>query len=82
MSYRYAQINEEGIVVGDSHLSGIVGVSNMVSIEDNFDLTNKKYVNGEWVKYVPEESTSTTEPVVTQLDKIEANLDFLVMISD
>lgn len=69
--YRYAQINEDGIVVSDSHLSGVVNADNMIPITDDFDLTNKKYVDGEWVEYVPEE----IEPQADKLDIIIEKLD-------
>ena len=45
---RYAQINiVTGFVVSDSRLSGQVDKSNMIPIADDFDLKNKKYINGE-----------------------------------
>ena len=65
--FRYAQIDENGYVVSDSYLSGEVKSDNMIPISEDFDLTNKKYVNGEWVEYTPE----PIEPEPTQLDKIE-----------
>ena len=69
---RYAQINlETGLVDGDSHLSGEVNEPNMIPVADDFDLTNKKYVNGEWVEYTPE-PIPEPEPEPTQLDRIEA----------
>ena len=52
--YRYAQIDENGYVVSDSHLSGEVNYPNMIPVSDDFDLTNKKYVDGEWEEYAPE----------------------------
>ncbi|MGE4215252.1 MAG: flagellar basal-body rod protein [Anaerotignaceae bacterium] len=52
--FRYAQIDENGIVVSDSRLSGEVIANNMIAIAENFDVANKKYVNGEWVEYTPE----------------------------
>ena len=52
--FRYAQIDENGYVVSDSHLSGEVNYPNMIPVSDDFDLTNKKYVDGEWVEYEPE----------------------------
>ena len=52
--YRYAQIDiDTGIVVGDSYLSGEVELENMIPISDDFDLKNKKYVDGEWISYSP-----------------------------
>ena len=54
MSYRYAQIDNDGRVICDSYLSGEVIADYMIPITEEFDLTNKKYVNGEWVEYIPE----------------------------
>lgn len=67
--YRYAIINiETGIVVGESYLSGKVKKDDMIPIPFDFDITNKKYINGEWVEYIPE---PLPEPEPTQLDRIE-----------
>jgi|GEM_PF-2719986 hypothetical protein len=52
--FRYAQINESGIVVSDSFLSSEVTADNMIAIAQDFKLINKKYVNGEWLAYAPE----------------------------
>lgn len=80
--YRYAQIDENGYVVSDSHLSGEVIKDNMIRISDDFDLTNKKYVNGEWVEYTP-------EPVIEQLSEQEVaifetqvNTEYLVALQE
>ena len=52
--YRYAQINDDGFVVSDSYLSGEVKAENMIPLDDNFDLVNKRFVNGNWEEYIPE----------------------------
>jgi len=62
--YRYAQINEDGDVVSDSYLSGEAKADNMIPLDDGFDLTNKRYVNGTWVDYTP-------EPIEAELDAQE-----------
>ena len=68
---RYAQIDiETGIPECDSMLSGEVDLPNMIEIDEDFDLTNKKYINGEWVEYTP-------EPVIeepSEQDTINAEL--------
>ena len=71
--FRYAQINiETGIVEGDSYLSKEMEQPNLIPVAEDFDLTNKKYVNGEWIEYVPEaEEEEPIEPEPTQLDRIE-----------
>lgn len=79
----YIQINDDGTVFSDSWLSGEVHAPNMIKVGDDFDPTNKKYVNGEWIDYVPEVTTIpevSTEP--TQLDIIEANTSYLVMMME
>ena len=40
----------------------------MILISDDFDTTNKKYVNGEWIAYEPE---PLPNPEPTQLDIIQ-----------
>ena len=75
---RYAQINEQGLVVSDSRLSGEVTADNMIPVPDDFDLTGKKYENGEWVDYEPEYVEA--EPTMTQLDVIEANTTYIAMM--
>lgn len=76
--YRYAQIDSEGFVISDSFLTGEVIADNLIAISDDFDLANKKYVGGAWVEYIP---APTTDPEPTQLDEIEANLDYLVLLN-
>lgn len=55
--YRYAQIDSNGYIVSDSYLSGEVTADNMIPISEDFDLSNKKYVDGSWVEYTPEPAT-------------------------
>lgn len=68
---RYAQISESGYVIGDSHLSGQVDRPNLIPISDDFDLTSKKYVNGEWITYKPEPAP---EPEPTEQEIINAEI--------
>ena len=51
MRHRYAQIDSNGYVVSHSWLSGMVLKDNMIPINDNFDITNKRYdtTSGEWI---------------------------------
>lgn len=70
--YRYAQIDiDTGIVVGDSYLSGEVNLENMIPISDDFDLKNKKYVDGEWVAYSP-------KPIEEPITQEEVNATILL----
>ena len=72
--YYYAQLNETGLCVGLSDLSGEVTADNMILLE-SYDLTvlGKKYENGVWVETpaeVPEEEPAT-EPTETQPSNTE-----------
>ena len=68
--YKYAIINEGGIVVGISYLSGEVDKDNMILLEEDFDTTGKKYENDRWVEYEEEEKL----PQVTQQEIINAQI--------
>lgn len=80
MVYRYAQIykheDDFGYVECDSQLSGEVISENMIRLEEDFDLTNKRwnYTTSEWESYEPE-VIPEPEPQPTQLDIIESKLD-------
>ena len=74
--YHYIQIDDEGYVVSDSWLSGEVIADNMILVDEDFDPTNKRYVEGEWVEYTPE--VPAYHP--TQLDVIEANTAYIAMM--
>ena len=69
--YRYAQITDSGYVVGDSYLSGEVDYPNMIPISDDFDLTNKRYVDGKWEEYTP---ALPPDPEPPELDKLKARV--------
>lgn len=57
MMIRYAQIDiETGIVVSDSYLNEEVEAENMIQIEEGFDLTNRRYIDGKWIEYVSEKN--------------------------
>lgn len=74
---RYAQIIiETGAVIGDSHLSGQVDRTDMIPIADDFDLTHKRYVNGEWITFTPKPSEPQEEPEeeVSEQDLVNAEI--------
>ena len=78
--YRYAQINTDtGSVIADSYLSGEVDYPYMIPIADDFDLKNKTYINNKWVEGKLE---SKSEPQPTQLDEIQATLDYIIMLNE
>lgn len=68
---RYARIDENGLVVGISSLTGEVSVPDMILINADFDITNKKWNGESWESYTPPEPP---EPEPTQLDRMEAQL--------
>ena len=51
---RYAQVNKEGYIISDSHLSGIVDNKDMIPISDTFNCKNKRWNGKEWETYKPE----------------------------
>ena len=69
--YVYAQLNENGICIGVSQLSGQVQAANMVLIESlDTDKIWRKYDNSQWSveKFEPQ----TTAPL-TEFEQIKAN---------
>lgn len=69
---RYAQIDiKTGMVISDSYLSGEVEAENMIQIEESFDLTNKRYVNGNWIEYVPESNETENNNNETEISDTE-----------
>ena len=71
--FRYAQVNEKGYVVSDSHLSGVVEAENMIPLAPDFDLTNKRWNGTGWEAYEPE-----PEPI--RPDKTQADMDYIKMM--
>lgn len=72
---RYAQIDiKTGLVISDSYLSGEVEAENMIQIEEGFDLTNKRYIDGNWIEYVPE--SNETENSKNDTENNENDTEF------
>ena len=75
---RYAQIDSKtGMVISDSYLSGEVEAENMIQIEEGFDLTNKRYIDGNWIEYVPESNeteNSKNETEISDAELIQAEM--------
>lgn len=71
MYVHYAQIDDNGYIVGISHLSGKKSEPNLIQIDADFDPTNKKWNGASWESYTP---TEPPEPEPTQLDIIEAEV--------
>lgn len=72
MYVHYAQIDDNGYIVGISHLSGKKSEPNLIQIEEDFDPTNKKWNGTSWESYTPPEPP---EPEPSQLDRMEAQLN-------
>lgn len=69
---RYAQIDSKtGLVISDSYLSGEVEAENMIQIEESFDLTNKRYIDGNWIEYVPESNETENNNNETEISDAE-----------
>lgn len=67
MYHHYAQIDENGYIVGISHLSGEMSEPNLIQIDEDFDPTNKKWNGESWEIYTPPEPP---EPDPTMDEKI------------
>lgn len=72
MYVHYAQIDDNGYIVGVSHLSGKMSEPNLIQIDADFEPTNKKWNGTSWESYTP---TEPPEPEPTQLDRMEAQLN-------
>ncbi|WP_302380892.1 flagellar basal-body rod protein [Anaerotignum lactatifermentans] len=72
MYVHYAQIDENGYIVGISHLSGKMSEPNLIQIDEDFDPNNKRWNGESWESYTPPEPS---EPEPTQLDRMEAQLN-------
>ena len=72
MYVHYAQIDDNGYIVGISHLSGEMSEPNLIQIDADFDPTNKKWNGASWESYTPPDPP---EPEPTQLDRMEAQLN-------
>lgn len=69
---RYAQIDiKTGLVISDSYLSGEVEAENLIQIEEDFDLTNKRYIDGNWIEYVPESNETENNNNETEISDAE-----------
>ena len=79
--YRYAQINEKSIAVGDSWLSGEVTADNMIQIpEDLPSPLGKKYENGEFIDVPtpPDESINFED----MMEEMALNIEYLVVLQE
>lgn len=74
--YCYAQLNQDNICISLVETSEISENPELILVNSR-DVLGKKYIDSEWVENDSE--SEIAEP--TQLDKIEANLDYLVLLN-
>lgn len=69
-SYRYAQVDENGNLISDSYLSGIVKSPFMIPLDNNIEVIGKKY-NFETKEWEVVEIQS--ENVVEEIEEVNEN---------
>ena len=74
---RYALLNNDSNCVGICEYPQEMYSESLILLKTDENVIGMKYVNGEWVENDSE--SVVVEP--TQLDKIEANLDYLVLLN-
>lgn len=83
--HRYAQIDGNGRVISDSWLSGEVNKENMIPIAFDFDIKNKRYINGAWEDYI-EEYDEKQEQLLSETEEsiinTEMNVEYLVALHE
>lgn len=76
MSHRFVQIydGEDGYwyIEADCSLSGEVSEPNMIPVDEDFDIENKRWNGSSWESYTPPEPP---EPQPSQLDRIEEQIN-------
>ena len=51
---RYIHIDPNtGQIIGENYTTGIIERTNMILVDNDFDVANKKYKDGEWVSFTP-----------------------------
>lgn len=61
--HMYAQVNlETGMIEVISYIAGDVYNESLILVPDDFDPINKKYVDGEWVEYIPDPDPDIPTP--------------------
>lgn len=82
--YRYVRVDIDGLPIEDFWYSEEVHETDKIPIPLDFNLTNKKYVDGEWVDInpVPEwEQNLIDEQEEAQLE-MQANIQYLVDLTE
>ena len=78
MGFRYAQVNDEGFIISDSMLSDVVVKTKMIPVSETFDLTNKRFIDGDWVECEPVEEEQKKNEMETAILETALNLEYLV----
>lgn len=79
--YRYAQINEDNIVIGDSFLSGEVTADNMIAIPEDLESPlGKEYKDGEFIEVEHEEPEDISINQQDLLEQIALDTSYLVTL--
>lgn len=74
---RYIQIDTNtGQIIGENYTTGIIEREDMILVDSDFDKTNKKYKNGEWVNFTPK--TVDPTPVEEPITQEEVNATILL----
>ena len=74
---RYIQIDTNtGQIIGENYTTGIIEREDMILVDSDFDKTNKKYKDGEWVSFIPKPVDS--RPVEEPITQEEVNATILL----
>jgi len=82
MGFRYAQVNDEGFIISDSMLSDVVIKTKMIPVSEAFDLTNKRFIDGDWVEYEPEEPKLQISEMEIETLKTSLGVEYLVILNE
>lgn len=76
--FNYAQLDSNGICIGVSQAPNRINSAKVIEVENyDFQFIGKRYNNGTWEEV---ETPLLVQPA-TQQDKIEAGIDYLIMLS-
>lgn len=81
--YRYVKVNSHGMVTSDNYSTNKINDTDMILVDLSFDLTNKKYINGEWIDFIPEPEP---KPPISEQEQQQLettlNIEYLVCLAD
>lgn len=74
---RYIQIDTStGQIIGENYTTGIIEREDMILVDSDFDKTNKKYKDGEWISFTPKPVDPT--PGEERITQEEVNATILL----